>query len=202
VAEKSGFASVFGVFDRLSSREKGLVAAGIFCAFATFVGLFWWFSSQQINNLEVRNEGVRSALEQIATQKDAWVMKKSRLDAETSRLEKNRIRLVREMENQASRLGFTIEDFKEQKRYLTDNRRRRRKSKERQTVIELVEESQTVTIRRISLKQLGEFLHNLEKRREPAKVTRLNVRTSSSDRQVLREVRMTVATYRNEEVAL
>lgn len=202
MAEKSGFASVFGVFDRLSSREKGLVAAGIFCAFATFVGLFWWFSSQQINNLEVRNEGVRSALEQIATQKDAWVMKKSRLDAETSRLEKNRIRLVREMENQASRLGFTIEDFKEQKRYLTDNRRRRRKSKERQTVIELVEESQTVTIRRISLKQLGEFLHNLEKRREPVKVTRLNVRTSSSDRQVLREVRMTVATYRNEEVAL
>ena len=164
--------------------------------------LFGFLTSNQIKAHEERNDSVRSALEQIAIQKDAWIAQKARLDADTARLENNKIKLVREMENQASRLGFTIEDFKENKRYLTDNRRRLRKSKERQTVIELAEESQTVTIRRISLKQLAEFLFNLEKRREPVKVTRLNIRTASSDRQILREVRMTVATYRNEEVGL
>jgi len=192
----------FEALDRLSGREKALVGGLAAAVLLTFVGLFWFFTSNQINNLEERNETVRSALEQIGTQKDAWIAKKARSDADNARLDSNKLKLVREMESQATRLGFSIEDFKENKRYLTDNRRRRRKTKERQTVVELAEESQTVTIRRISLEQLAEFLYNLEKRKEPVSVTRLNIRTASSDRQVLREVRMTVATYRNEEVQL
>ncbi len=202
MADKRGVGSAFEALDRLSSREKALVGSLVGAVLATLVVLFGFLTSNQIKAHEERNDSVRSALEQIAIQKDAWIAQKARLDADTARLENNKIKLVREMENQASRLGFTIEDFKENKRYLTDNRRRLRKSKERQTVIELAEESQTVTIRRISLKQLAEFLFNLEKRREPVKVTRLNIRTASSDRQILREVRMTVATYRNEEVGL
>ncbi len=202
MAEKRGMSGAFEALDRLSGREKALVGGLAAAVLLTFVGLFWFFTSNQINNLEERNETVRSALEQIGTQKDAWIAKKARSDADNARLDSNKLKLVREMESQATRLGFSIEDFKENKRYLTDNRRRRRKTKERQTVVELAEESQTVTIRRISLEQLAEFLYNLEKRKEPVSVTRLNIRTASSDRQVLREVRMTVATYRNEEVQL
>ncbi len=202
MAEKGGISNLFEVFDRLSTREKTAVVGLGLAVAATFVFFFWFFSARQVTSLEERNDAVRSALEQIVQQKDAWKLKRAKSDAVTARLEGNKLRLVREMENQAKRLGFTIEDFKENKRYLTDNRRRKRKTEERQTVTELVEESQTVTIRRLSLKQLSEFLFNLERRPEPVKVTRLNIRTASSDRQVLREVRLTVATYRNEEVQL
>lgn len=202
MADKRRVGSAFEALERLSFREKGLVAALAFAVLATLVVLFWFLTSNQIQAHEERNEAIRSALEQIGTQKDAWVAQKARLDSDTAQLDNNKIKLVREMESEASRIGFTIEDFKENKRYLTDNRRRLRKSKERQTVTELAEESQTVTIRRINVKQLAEFLFNLEKRREPVKVTRLNIRTASSDRQLLREVRLTVSTYRNEEVSL
>ena len=204
MAEKRGMSGAFEALDRLSTREKALVGGLAGAVLLTFVGLFWFFTSNQIRALEERNESVRSALEQIATQKDAFLAKKAKVDKEAGRLESNKIKLVREMENLASQSkdAFSIEDFKENKRYLTDNRRRLRKSKERQTVVELAEESQTVTIRKVTLKALAEFMMKLEKRREPVKVTRLNIRTASSDRQTLREVRMTVSTYRNEEVQL
>jgi hypothetical protein len=39
----------------------------------------------------------------------------------------------------------------------------------------------------------------MESRSEPVKVTRLNIQTQQNDRTKLREVRMTVATYRMEE---
>ena len=42
----------------------------------------------------------------------------------------------------------------------------------------------------------------LENRKEPVKVTGLVIDTLNSDRQVLREIRITVSTYRYEEVEI
>ena len=109
------------------------------------------------------------------------------------------------METEAGNRSIQIEDFKESKRNLTNTRRqfRRRGSEgEKKTVKELIEESQTVTIRRVSLEDLVSFMSALESRREPVKITNLTVSTLNSDRQILREIRMTVSTYRYEEVEI
>ena len=63
-----------------------------------------------------------------------------------------------------------------------------------------MEYTQSVTIKNVSLEQLSKFLEKLESNRFPVRVTQLNVNVSSSDRQVLKEIQLTVATYRNEEV--
>ena len=62
--------------------------------------------------------------------------------------------------------------------------------------------SQAVTIRKVSLEQLSNFLAALEKNESPIRVTKMSIDTSAADRQQLRQVKLTVSTYRNEEVEL
>jgi hypothetical protein len=132
---------------------------------------------------------------------------KSRLDADRKRLEKNDVKLVKLMEDQAGAQGIQIEEFKEARRFLTENARRTKKKSSAGSdkegagpkVKDLVEESQTVTIHNLTLDQLARFMSAMESRSEPVKVTRLNIQTQQNDRTKLREVRMTVATYRMEE---
>lgn len=198
MAEQGRIAGIFDSFDRLSTREKAMVGGLLGALVITAVVVIWMIIGGQIDELETRNAQVRSTLGDVMIKKDTFLQQKAILDAHKDVLDNNRLRLVKEMESQASALGFDIEDFKESERPLTENfRSKRNKGKK---VKDLVEESQTVTIRRISLKQLTSFMAALEGRREPVKVTRLSVHTLSSDRQMLREVRMTVATYRNKEV--
>ena len=134
-----------------------------------------------------------------------FLQKKARLDAMRSRLENNPIRLVQLMETEAGHQGFEIENFKETKTFITNKHRqfrKRGKSVKKKTVRDLVEESQRVTIRRISLEQLSNFMAALENRKEPVKITGLVIDTLNSDRQVLRRVQLTVSTYRYEEVEI
>lgn len=207
MAEKNRMQGVFDAFDRLSTREK-LMVGGLAGAFGIFViAIIWMIFANQISGLEQRNQGARDTLAEVMTLKDPYLAQKAQLDAKKSLLDNNNVRLVRLMETEAKREGIDIENFKESKRYLTENHRRRRPEGEgeggrKRAVTDLVEVSQTVTIRRISLDQLSNFMAALEKRPQPIKITDLKISTLSSDRQVLREVRMKVSTYRNEEVQL
>ncbi|MBU0554291.1 hypothetical protein KKF91_02775 [Myxococcota bacterium] len=174
-------------------------------ALITIIALVWMVIGNQISTQTLRNDQLRNTLAQIKIHKEGFLEAKARMDADQQRLDRNQLKLVRLMESEATKLGITIEDFKETKRWLTDKHRRIKKRSEgakKRKVVDLLEESQTVTIRRIGLKQLAEFLEVLESQREPVAVTRLSIQTLASDRQVLREVRMTVSTYRNEEVEL
>lgn len=188
--------------DRLSTREKLMVGGLITGLVATAVVIIWLVVGGQIDELEQENENLRDTLGQVNEQKDQYLARKRRLDAYEERLDRNDVKLVQLMESQAQKIGITIENFKESKRFLTDKHKRMKRTKERTKVKDLVEESQTVTIRRISLEQLTRLMSALEGRSEPIRVTQLNVQTLSSDRQVLRQVKMTVSTYRNEEVEL
>lgn len=191
-------------FERLSSREKALIgglSAGVFLAIVAGV---WFIIGSQISELEERNAAMAETLSQIVARKDKFLREKSRLDADRKRLEQNDIKLVKLMEDQAGAQGIQIEEFKEARRVLTENQHRRKKSdKDKEgggpKVKDLVEESQTVTIHNLSLDQLARFMAALEGHPEPVKITRLNVQTQQSDRSKIREVRMTVATYRMEE---
>lgn len=201
MADRSAIDRVFDAFERLSTREKAMVGGLIGALVITGLVMVWVLVGRKLDTLEQRNETIRTTLVDIQGAKDTYLRNKARLDAWQRQLDRNDIKLVKVMEDEAKALGFEIEDYKEAKRVLTENFRRAKKREgDKKVVKDLVERSQTVTIRRISLKQLTDFLARLEGRKEPVKVTKLNAQTLSSDRQLLREVSMTVATYRNEEV--
>jgi len=101
------------------------------------------------------------------------------------------------MERLAKAQGFSIEDFKEQRRVLSEGERSRR-SKKRKSKI-LVAYTQNVTIRNVNLKQLAAFLQDLERQSAPIRVTSLEVRPLTSDRQTLRLVKLSVSTYKREK---
>lgn len=206
MAEKSRIQSLFDAFDRLSSREKYMVA-GLGGAFLiTIVAVIALIFQNQISTLEQRNAATRDTLAEVMALKDTYLAEKAKLDAKKELLDRNDLRLVGEIEREATRLGIEIEDFKEGKKALTENARRARgrteEGGEPVKVRDLMEISVTVTLRRMSLTQLTDLLAALEKRREPIRVTELNVQPLPSDRQVLRVVKVTVATYRNEDVRL
>ncbi len=201
MAKQSRLQGLIDGFDRLSSREKWMVV-GLGLAFGlVFGGGLLWVATKQINSLEERNESVRTGLAAIEAQQDAYLAKKAKFDAQKKLLDDNNVKLVRVMESQATTMGFEIENFREKKRPLTENfRKLKKKEGAPKKVVDLVEESQTVEIKKVSLETVAKFLSNLESRREPIKVTRLDITTSNNDRQVLRKVNLTVSTYRNEVV--
>jgi len=171
--------------------------------FATLLAVLWTVIGSQIAEAEERNEALREGLAEINRGKREYVRNKAMVEADTRRLESNRVKLVRLMESKARELGITIENFKENKRYLTENHRKLKKRGDKapvKRVKDVVEESQTITLRRVDLETLTRFMADLEGRPEPIKITRIRAIALQSDRQVLREVRLTVATYRKEEV--
>ena len=197
--------SLFDSFERLSTREKLLLGGFVGAIFLTAGVFLWLYVENQVNSQSENNDTIRSTLTQINTLNPDFLAQKAKLDAVRELLEKNPIRLVQLMEKEAKAQDIEIEDFKESTGFLTNNRRRLQKRSDEskpKTVKELKWESQSITIRRITLDQLTSFISNLENRREPVRVTRLKVSTLSSDRQKLREIRMTVATYRYEEVEI
>lgn len=201
MADRSAIDRVFDAFERLSFREKAMVGGLVSALVIVGLVMVWILVGRKLDQLEQRNEAIRTTLVDIQGAKDTYLRNKARLDAWQRQLDRNDIKLVKVMEDEAKSLGFEIEDYKEAKRVLTENYRKAKKREgDKRVIKDLVERSQTVTIRRISLKQLTDFLARLEGRKEPVKVTKLNAQTLSSDRQLLREVSMTVATYRNEEV--
>ena len=201
--EKSS--SIFDSIDRLSLREKLLLGGFVGAAFLAAVAFLWIYVGNQVNTQVETNDSIRSTLTQINTLKSDFLIKRAKLDAVREVLEKNPIRLVQLMEREAKAQGIEIEDFKESTGYLTNNRCRLQKRSDEakeKSVKELKWEAQSITIRRITLDQLTSFVANLENRREPVRVTRLKMSTLNRDRQQLREIRMTVATYRYEEVEI
>lgn len=202
MAGKRRMTDWFDLFDRLSLREKILVSSLVGGVLIAMVAITWMVVGNQIAELETRIAETRDTLDQIMARKDKYLAEKSRLKADQERLEQNEVKLVRLMEEHATAQGITIENFKANRRVLTENYRRKKGQNNGPTAVkDLVEESQAVTLRKISLDQLSKFMRALESQPEPVRVTRLSVATLNSNRQVLREVKLTVATYKKEEVA-
>jgi hypothetical protein len=200
MAETGRMGRMFEAFDRLSTREKLMVSGLVGAVLIAAVAAIWLIIGRQVSNLEERNRGLRDTLTSINEQKTNYLTQKRRMDAYQKLLDDNQVKLVQLMESQAQKFGITIEDFKENKRWLTEKHKKLKKADAK--VKDLLEESQTVTIRRVELDKLSGFISALESRKEPIKVTQLKIETLSSDRQILRQVQLTVSTYRNEEVGL
>ena len=199
MSDQGWIGSMFSAFERLSSRERWMVGGLVGSVSLVLIAVIWMVINGQINELEDRNAELRDALNEINLTKGQYLVEKAKLDANKNLLDNNKIKLVREMEKEATRLGITIENFKESKQALTENHRRAKKGSTAK-LTDLIQETQEVSINRISLDKLTRLMAALEGRREPVKITSLAIDTLNSDRQVLRRVRMKVSTYRNEEV--
>lgn len=196
--------SMIETFDRLSSREKLLVGALGVAFLFTIVGIMWFFVGKQLTKLETQNSNIEEALTKFRKQQVEFVAKKMKADKEKARLENNNLKLVQLMQREAEAQGISIQKFNKDTRFLTNRHRNLKRSDEPsgEKVRDLVEESQRVTLKRISLDQLANFMAELERRKEPIQTTELTVSTLSSDRQVLREAVIKVATYRYKEVEI
>lgn len=204
MAERGRMGRMFEAFDRLSGREKVMVGGLVVGLVGTLLAVVWMVINRQIEELELANETTRETITQIQAAKQSYMADQEALADSKAQLEENNIKLVRVMEKEAKALGIRIQNFKEARRPLTENYRKNKKSGEdgakKPKVKDLVEESQTVTLKKISLDQLSKFMRALEQNKAPVRVTKLSINTSLSNRQELREVKMTVATYRMEEV--
>ncbi|MFN3197915.1 MAG: hypothetical protein ACE366_05790 [Bradymonadia bacterium] len=203
MAAQGRMARMFEAFDRLSTREKVLVSGLVVGLLATLMVVVWMVINRQIEELEIANEATRESIEEIQMAKQSFMASKAELAESQAQLENNTIKLVRVMEKEAKALDIRIQNFKENRRPLTENYRLAKKNKDGKKskgVKDLVEESQTVTLKKISLDQLSKFMRALEQQKAPVRVTQLSVNTSLSNRQELREVKLTVATYRMEVV--
>jgi len=177
------------------------MVGSLMSAVIIIIGAFFWnLIGNQISQIEVENQQIRDGINLVNLQKADYLKTQKRLDAARSRIEDNDIKLVRLMEKEMKRQKIGIPSFKPSETFLTNNRNRlQRRSDEEEseeTILDLLAESQTVTLRRLSLRDLTNLMAALEDRKEPVKTTGLEISPLNSDRQQLREVVLKVTTYR------
>jgi uncharacterized protein YoxC len=187
---------MFETFNRLSQREKTLLLTFVALLFFGVLYLFWNSKLQALDALQTSKAELQDQINKIKDAQPKFLAKKQQLEAYENLLNENKQDLSSLMENTAKSIGISLDDFKENKRSLSDDFSKKKRKNQK----ELMEYTQSVTIKNISLEQLSKFLEKLESNRFPVRVTQLNANVSSSDRQVLKEIQLTVATYRNEEV--
>ncbi len=187
--------NMFESFNRLSQREKLLVIGFVSMILIVVLYGFWNSKLQALETLNTKKTELQATIDKIKLAQPKFLEKKAQLEAYENLLNENKQDLAHLMENTAKALNFSLDDFKENKRSLSDDFSKKKKKNQK----ELMEYTQSVTIKNVSVDQLSNFLEKLENNRYPIRITQLNINTSSTDRQILREVQVTVATYRNEE---
>ena len=183
--------------DSLSDRDKVLVGLLLTALIAFAAWLVFDSMSEEAEALRSQRDSLKEGLSEVRVVAPAFLERKLRLEAYEDRLSKNSVSLDKLMERLAKAQGFSIEDFKEQRRVLDEGERSRRSKKRNNK--SLVAYTQNVTIRNVKLKQLAAFLQELERQSSPIRVTSLEVRPLTSDRQTLRLVKLSVSTYKREK---
>jgi len=189
--------SLSTIGDSLSDRDKVLLGLLATCVMSVLAWFMFDGMSMEADALREQRDALKSGLSEVRGLAPVYLERKQRLEAYEDRLNKNTVSLDKLMERLAKAQGFSIEDFKEQRRVLSEGERSRR-SKKRKSKI-LVAYTQNVTIRNVNLKQLAAFLQDLERQSAPIRVTSLEVRPLTSDRQTLRLVKLSVSTYKREK---
>jgi hypothetical protein len=182
-----------GFLSQLSTRERLLVSAVI--SIILIAGVAYGLSQlTAAKNIAMeRTTLLRAGIAEIKEIEPRYLKQKQRLKDFESRLTSNSLDLGKVMEKHSKTLGFSIDDFKERRIVIDETRSSSKKKKK-----VLVAYTQDVTIRTISLDQLAKFLQNLERERVPVKVTALEVKPSTQNRQELKYIRLSVTTYKKE----
>ena len=184
---------VDSVYSKLSMRERIYLLVFII----TLLGVVFYFLfdswSQSKEQRLAQVENLRAGIAEVRSGEAHFRELRAKSEAYEKLLKQNKIDLGKVMERIAQAEGLVIDDFKEKRRPLNDDL----DSKSKKTEI-VVAYTQEVTIRSASLEQLSNFLEKLEQETSPVRVTSLDLRTSSQDRQELRFIKLGVTTYKLE----
>ena len=173
-------------FERLSQRERTMVAAlGI--TFVVMVTLIVGFLiTDGLSSLEERNAAMRQALKDIETQREPYLRQKAKTAQLESRLNRGSIQLGSYVEQAAKETGVEIPEFNEATPAPAGKN--------------WTEKSLAFRLQRVKLEQLANFMRKLETGPSLVVVTQLNIRTRDDKHQEL-DVEMTVSTYEKNKSA-
>lgn len=181
------------VYSKLSVRERVYLLVFALTLFGIiFFFVFDQWSKSRTARLE-QIENLRAGIAEVRAGEAHFREIRSKSEAYEKLLKQNSIDLGKVMERHAQSEGISIDDFKEKRRILDDDLSS--KSKKSEVVVSYTQE---VTIRSASLKQLSNFLEKIENETSPVRVTSLDIRASSQDRQELRFIKLAVTTYKLE----
>ena len=174
----------------LSDREKILLASFVLVAIGivAYQGLTTLVSG--LDDLQQEKTELSETLSKIRKLKEPYLAANHKQIAYEKKIKDNQTDLGKVMERLSKEGGFQIDNFKEKEIRLDEG------FDQKKAGPILIANTQEVTIRSISLKQLSTFLEKLENQPSPVRVLSLEVSTSYKDRQVLRLVKTVVATYK------
>jgi len=170
-------------FQRLSERERRLVALTSVVAIVFFVGGGSWAASNARDAKERRVKAKQEQLDQILALRERYQEAEANEKRASARVKSNTTSLFSLLQKAAGELGLQLNDLNERKVPVKDT--------------ELVEVSVDVNLKEVSIDKLNAFLEKIEgKRRDGVvKVQKLKVKTRFDQPDML-EVSMTVATWK------
>ena len=181
-----------GLFSNLSARERILVLTFVLLV---VLGGVYYYLGKVVSERDLaveRIDTLTEILKEIKAAEPAFIRTKATKDAYEKLLTNNNLDLGKIMEKRAQEQGISIEDFKEKRKVLGDSDYGDKNKKV------LVAYTQQVRLKTTGLKELVAFLTALENERVPVRVTDIDIRPSTQDRQELRSIRLSVTTYKKE----
>ncbi len=166
-------------FERLTERERRMVAGcGVMAVLCLVFGVGWFITSS-LSDFGERNANMRQALKDLETQRDAYLRAKAKSAQMESRLSHGNVRLQSYLEQAAKEVGIEIPE-----------------SSERQAPAgkHFTEHAVDLRLRQVKLDALTRFLQKIESGSTLAVVTALDVK-KRDDKHIDLDVEMTVSTY-------
>ena len=174
----------------LSDREKVLLASFVLVAIGIVAYQGWTSLVSGLDDLQQEKTELSETLAKIKKLKEPYLEANYKQIAYENKIKENTTDLGKVMERLSKEGAFQIDNFKEKEIRMDEG------FDQKKSGPVLIANTQEVTIRSISLQQLATFLEKLEGLAAPVRVLGLEVNTSYTDRQVLRLVKITVATYK------
>ena len=191
MSDSSSLSQVIDSFlSGLSDREKILLASFVLIAIGIVAYQGWTTLVSGLDELQQEKIELSETWSKIKKLKKPYLAANYKQIAYEKKIKENQTDLGKVMERLSKEGGFQIDNFKEKEIRLDEG------FDQKKSGPVLIANTQEVTIRSISLKQLSTFLEKLESQPSPVRVLSLEVNTSYKDRQVLRLVKATVATYK------
>jgi len=187
-------AGLFDAMDRLSLREKVMLAvmgSAIF-AFVVFVGVF--LVGTRLSEMRSGLEAKRQALQTLMDGKDDYLKRKAAGVGDVkAKIEGNDLNLTTFADQHAKAVGIQFDDYKDSKRPLFLRKRPQGGVKAKP---DLLEEQLDVRFKRVGMAALTAFLDRVDREdRRPVAVKKLNVKTLWSARDKLSGT-ITLATWK------
>jgi Tfp pilus assembly protein PilO len=167
-------------WERLSPRERTLLAAMAGTFLVMFAVMSGFFILDGLSTLDEQNGASRDALHDIETQREAYLKAKAKAAQLEARMGKTPVQLQGFLEQVAKDTGVQIPETTEQQPVAAGK--------------QFMERSVDIRLKQVTLESLSKFLHGVENGPNLVIVSALNIKTRDDKHEEL-DVEVTVTTY-------